>query len=70
MVTSIITIFVNMKNILCSKVSIISLKQVYINLLLLKTNQSLIEESTNTSGIYRGISFCYDLNCYTLINLK
>ena len=40
------------------------------NLLLLKTNQSLIEESTNTSRVYRGLSFYYELHCSTLINLK
>jgi hypothetical protein len=40
------------------------------NLLLLNTNQSLIEESTNTSRVYSGLSFCYVLLFYTLINLK
>ena len=43
MITSIISIFVNIKKQLCSHVYI-ALKQACMNLLLLKTKQSLIEE--------------------------
>ena len=64
LIDSLIAYLLNIKKQLCSHVSI-ALKQVCMNLLLLKTNQSLIEESTNTSRVYSGSSFYYELHCST-----